>query len=339
MVFFIKKHHIYNKSYQFSKKIGLINNILISKLMTFYILIPLGIALLAFGGDFIVSSSTALAKKMNISPMIIGIAIIGFGTSIPEIFVATNAALSNSPDIAVGGIIGSNIANILLVLGFALFLSQKNVLPKISMGDLSVMAFSTLFLIYLMSLGFIGGIWPALMISFLLVYFFLSFRFFNVNPSLDENEEKKNYFQILGLLIFSFIALFYGSDFLIQGLVGLAKKLNIPESVLGLSLAAIGTSLPELSVTLFSIIRKKSSVALGNIIGSNIINILGALGVASLVKGSLEISDDFLLLDPYILIATACWLYIIVRYGNRNPRIFGAISLLSYSVYIYALYQ
>ena len=89
----------------------------------------------------------------------------------------------------------SNIANILLVLGFALFLSQKNVLPKISMGDLSVMAFSTLFLIYLMALGSIGGIWPALMIFFLLAYFFLSFRFFNVSPSLDENEEKKNYFQ------------------------------------------------------------------------------------------------------------------------------------------------
>ena len=213
--------------------------------MTFYILIPLGITLLAFGGDFIVSSSTALAKKMNISPMIIGIAIIGFGTSIPEIFVATNAALSNSPDIAVGGVIGSNIANILLVLGFALFLSQKNVLPKISMGDLSVMAFSTLFLIYLMALGSIGGIWPALMLFFLLGYFFLSFRFFNVNPSSGENEEKKNYFQILGLLIISFISLFYGSDFLIQGLVDLAKKFNIPESVLGLSLAAIGTSLPE----------------------------------------------------------------------------------------------
>lgn len=146
--------------------------------MTFYILIPLGIALLAFGGDFIVSSSTALAKKMNISPMIIGIAIIGFGTSIPEIFVATNAALSNSPDIAVGGIIGSNIANILLVLGFALFLSQKNVLPKISMGDLSVMAFSTLFLIYLMALGSIGGIWPALMLFFLLVYFFFIIQIF-----------------------------------------------------------------------------------------------------------------------------------------------------------------
>ena len=145
--------------------------------MSFYISIALGILLLSFGGDYLVKGSSSLARKLNISPMIIGIVIIGFGTSVPEIFVTSNAVINNSPDIALGSVIGSNIANILLVFGFALVITKSEILKNVSLGDMTTMIAITILLSLCLLYGSIGFPLSLIMVLLLPVYFYLTYKF------------------------------------------------------------------------------------------------------------------------------------------------------------------
>ena len=147
--------------------------------MFFYISIIIGIILLSFGGDYLVKGSSGLARKLNISPMIIGIVIIGFGTSVPEIFVASNAVINNSSDIALGSVVGSNIANILLVFSFGLLIAKDNILKVVSIGDMFVMLAVTLLLSIFLIIGSIKTPLSFLMILLLPIYFYCSYNFFN----------------------------------------------------------------------------------------------------------------------------------------------------------------
>ena len=147
--------------------------------MSFYFSIVIGILLLSFGGDYLVKGSSSLARKLNISPMIIGIVIIGFGTSVPEIFVASNAVINNSPNIALGSVVGSNIANILLVFGFALVITKNEILKSVSSGDMTTMIVITILLSLCLIYGSIGFPLSLIMVLLLPVYFYLSYKFFN----------------------------------------------------------------------------------------------------------------------------------------------------------------
>ena len=305
--------------------------------MLFYLSIILGIILLYFGGDFLVRGSNGLARKLKISPMIIGIVIIGFGTSVPEIFVTTSAVTNNSPDIAIGSVVGSNIANILLVFGFALLISKTDLLEKVSTGDLFTMLFVTGLLSVLLIYGSISYPIPLIMIMLLPVYFYLSYKFFNKEVDAKEVSGQINYFKIILFIFVGFFLLFLGSEIFIKGLKELAIYFKIPEAVLGLSLAAIGTSLPELAVTFASVKNKAEKVLLGNIIGSNIINVLGALGIASFIGTSLVVPREFSQTSLYYFLFSAIWLYFLTRI-KVNKILFGSFSLIAYFAYIFILY-
>ena len=235
--------------------------------MFFYISIIIGIILLSFGGDYLVKGSSGLASKLNISPMIIGIVIIGFGTSVPEIFVASNAVINNSSDIALGSVVGSNIANILLVFSFGLLIAKDNILKVVSIGDMFVMLGVTLLLSIFLIIGSIKTPLSFLMILLLPIYFYCSYNFFNKNIEMDEIDVNDNYLKLSVSIFVGFFLLFLGSDIFIKGLKDFAEYYNIPEAVLGLTLAAIGTSLPELAVTFASVKNKAEKVLLGNILG------------------------------------------------------------------------
>jgi len=305
--------------------------------MLFYLSIILGIILLYFGGDFLVRGSNGLARKLKISPMIIGIVIIGFGTSVPEIFVTTSAVTNNSPDIAIGSVVGSNIANILLVFGFALLISKTDLLEKVSTGDLFTMLFVTGLLSVLLIYGSISYPIPLIMIMLLPVYFYLSYKFFNKEVDAKEVSGQINYFKIILFIFVGFFLLFLGSEIFIKGLKELAIYFKIPEAVLGLSLAAIGTSLPELAVTFASVKNKAEKVLLGNIIGSNIINVLGALGIASFIGTSLVVPREFSQTSLYYFLFSAIWLYLLTSI-KVNKILFGSFSLIAYFAYIFILY-
>ena len=304
--------------------------------MLFYISIIIGIIFLSFGGDFLVRGSSGLARKLKISPMIIGIVIIGLGTSLPEIFVASNAVINNSSDIAFGSVVGSNIANILLVFSFALIVSENNLLKVVSKGDMLFMLAITLVLSIFLISGSIQKPFPLIMVLLLPLYFYLSYNFFNKNIDSEEIIINENYLKLSASIILGFILLFLGSDFFISGLKDLALYYNIPEIILGLTLAAIGTSLPELAVTFSSVRNKAEKILLGNILGSNIINVLGALGISSLF-GSMIVPDNFSLINYFYLIFSAIWLYLLTRIQFKQVYL-GSFGLVLYIIYIIFLY-
>lgn len=304
--------------------------------MFFYISIIIGIILLSFGGDYLVKGSSGLARKLNISPMIIGIVIIGFGTSVPEIFVASNAVINNSSDIALGSVVGSNIANILLVFSFGLLIAKDNILKVVSIGDMFVMLAVTLLLSIFLIIGSIKTPLSFLMILLLPIYFYCSYSFFNKNIEIDEIDANDNYLKLSISIFVGFFLLFLGSDIFIKGLKDFAAYYNIPEAVLGLTLAAIGTSLPELAVTFASVKNKAEKVLLGNILGSNIINVLGALGISSLF-GAIIVPENFSFISLYYLIFSALWLYLLTRIQTKKIYL-GSFGLALYIIYIISLY-
>ena len=304
--------------------------------MFFYISIIIGIILLSFGGDNLVKGSSGLARKLNISPMIIGIVIIGFGTSVPEIFVASNAVINNSSDIALGSVVGSNIANILLVFSFGLLIAKDNILKVVSIGDMFVMLAVTLLLSIFLIIGSIKTPLSFLMILLLPIYFYCSYSFFNKNIEIDEIDTNDNYLKLSISIFVGFFLLFLGSDIFIKGLKDFAAYYNIPEAVLGLTLAAIGTSLPELAVTFASVKNKAEKVLLGNILGSNIINVLGALGISSLF-GAITVPENFSFISLYYLIFSAVWLYLLTRMQTKKIYL-GSFGLALYVIYIISLY-
>ena len=304
--------------------------------MFFYISIIIGIILLSFGGDYLVKGSSGLARKLNISPMIIGIVIIGFGTSVPEIFVASNAVINNSSDIALGSVVGSNIANILLVFSFGLLIAKDNILKVVSIGDMFVMLAVTLLLSIFLIIGSIKTPLSFLMILLLPIYFYCSYSFFNKNIEIDEIDTSDNYLKLSISIFVGFFLLFLGSDIFIKGLKDFATYYNIPEAVLGLTLAAIGTSLPELAVTFASVKNKAEKVLLGNILGSNIINVLGALGISSLF-GAIIVPENFSFISLYYLIFSALWLYLLTKIQTKKIYL-GSFGLALYLIYIISLY-
>lgn len=298
---------------------------------------PIGILLLAIGGDRLVLGSVALSNKLKVPAFITGIFIIGFGTSLPELFVTISALNKNETDIAIGAIIGSNIINILLILGLSLVLSNKKSLETISSKDIFVMIICAFLFSYFLQIGFISNIWSIIMVVLLPIYLFVSYRFFNrENQFVDDSSEKGSV--ILNLLI-GFIAIIYGSEIFIEGLIYISEVLNIPEAIIGISLAAIGTSLPELAVTIASFVRGKGSVAIGNVVGSNIFNILGVLGLSTLINGQIIFSKSFSGFDTIILILSSFWVYILLRNGSTNPKLYGSISLIGYFSYMIFLYS
>ena len=301
------------------------------------LLFPIGILLLAIGGDRLVLGSVALSNKLKVPAFITGIFIIGFGTSLPELFVTISALNKNETDIAIGAIIGSNIINILLILGLSLVLSNKKSLETISSKDIFVMIICAFLFSYFLQIGFISNIWSIIMVVSLPIYLFISYKFFNRgDQSIDNSSEKGSV--ILNLLI-GFIAIIYGSEIFIEGLIYISEVLNIPEAIIGISLAAIGTSLPELAVTIASFVRGKGSVAIGNVVGSNIFNILGVLGLSALINGQIIFSKSFSGLDTIILILSSIWVYILLRNGSTNPKLYGSISLIGYFSYMIFLYS
>ncbi|MBS23982.1 MAG: hypothetical protein CMG38_02400 [Candidatus Marinimicrobia bacterium] len=301
------------------------------------LLFPVGILLLAVGGDRLVMGSVALSNKLNIPAFITGIFIIGFGTSLPELFVTLSALSKNESDIAIGAIIGSNIINILLILGLSLVLTNKKSLESISYKDILVMILCAFLFSYFLQIGLINNLWSIIMIILLPIYLFVSYKFFNNNNQLV-NDNSQNGSIIFNLLI-GFIAIIYGSEIFIEGLIYISEVLNIPEAIIGISLAAIGTSLPELAVTIASFIRGKGSVAIGNVVGSNIFNILGVLGLSAFISGQISFSKSFSGIDTVILILSSLWVFILLRNGSTNPKLYGSISLIGYFSYMIFLYS
>ncbi|MEO2070803.1 MAG: calcium/sodium antiporter [Zunongwangia sp.] len=306
-----------------------------------YILI--GLTLLVVGGEFLVRSSVALSFKMNISRMVIGLTVVSFATSAPELLVSLQAALDGFSDISLGNIMGSNIANIGLVLGITAMISPITVDRDFYKFNWPVMmAFSFALYFFLLNDEDIdrleGG---ALVLGLILYLLFLIIRSRKVKEEVveevDESLKGTSWFKIIIWLIIGGGALYGGSELLVNGSVALARDLGVSERVISVTMIAIGTSVPELAASVIAALKKEKALSFGNLIGSNIFNIASVLGITSLIKPIVMQSQQVLSNDIYWMIAFSFILVPLAFLPKKFlfGRIKGLVILAGYSVFLY----
>lgn len=303
-----------------------------------------GLALLLFGGEVLIRGAVGLAKRAGISPFIVGLTIIGFGTSAPEVVVSVDAALSGSPGIAVGNVIGSNVANILLIVGAAALFMPLAVHPDALKRDGTMMAFATVLFIAIALMGtatwYHGVIAITVLIAYL-AYSIWSDRQGNdavAQMHSDEGEllqsglPDKLWVMLLALGI-GLVALVAGSRFAVIGASAIAHEAGISEEVIGITLVAFGTSLPELATAMVAAARKQADVCIGNVIGSNIFNLLGITGAAA-IAAPLPFAASVVTFDIWVLLAVTVLFMWFMLTGRRIQRWEGLVLLLLYFTYI-----
>lgn len=304
-----------------------------------------GFVYLLMGGELLVRGALGLSKESKIPPVVVGLTVVAMGTSAPELLVSTFSALSGYPGIAIGNVVGSNIANVLLVLGIPVLIYPIATSQEGIGRQAGLMVAVSLWLIILCLLEPIT-FWDGMMLVFVLVCFLvLTTRGVTMMPGLDDVEEEMG--QSLGLpsypstiillIVLGVIALPVGANLVVEGGVGLAMSWGVSESVIGLSLIALGTSLPELSTTIIAALHKSSDVAIGNVVGSNLFNILAILGITAMLT-DIPVDPQFLRFDLWVMFATTVLLWIYVLTKISIGRISGVVFLTGYFSYLYAIY-
>ena len=299
-------------------------------------LLILGLSLLIAGSNYLLKSAVDLSIKLNLSKVVIGLTVVSFATSAPELLISISSALKGSSDIAISNVLGSNIANLGLVLGTALcFTSIK--IPKSNIKyDWTFMMFVSI-LFYFFLKDFVINRVEGLILFLILIVFL----FFIVKIRKDEHmddvveNEKVSNFKILLLLILSSLLLYFGSELFVKSSIYFANYFGVSERVIGLTLVAIGTSLPELVTTLVAIYKSELDISIGNIIGSNIFNILAVIGITSLITDLNIISESILSFDIYVMIFFSFILLIFyLSSKNRFLNIYhGLVYLLLFITY------
>ncbi len=314
--------------------------------MTRYVLTAAGLLLLFLGGEMLVRGSVRLARSLKVSPLLIGLAVVGFGTSMPELLVCLDAVFQGRPDIAVGNVVGSNIANILLILGAAALIAPIDCAPKVVYRDGVAMLAASVVLVGLGAMGEIalwhGGLKEASLVAFIAYSYWTEKYQMAPSATLHEREADELGDRLrplwvnAGILGIGLVAIMGGAHMLIDGAVAIARAAGISEAVIGLTLVAIGTSLPELAAAMVAAYRNHTDVALGNILGSNLFNILSILGITALVTPisiNPEIIDDL-----WIMLGVALLLLPILITGRRVDRAEAVLLLAGYGGYIAWVY-
>ena len=302
----------------------------------------LGFVLLYYGGEFLVKGSVNLANKFNISKLVAGMTIVSFATSSPELFVSIEAIVNKSSDIVFGNIIGSNIANIALVLGCTALFFNINVSDKTLKIDFPFLFFATFsvgyILYFLGKITFFTGLILLMILTAYLFYIISSSR--NEKNSIvdqEEKDDKSTYLNCFTYLILGIVLLKYGADFLVSSAIDIATLLNIEERIIAVTVVAIGTSVPELATSIVAALKKEVDLAVGNIVGSNIFNLLAVLGITALYK-EIEIMNNDILSIDYLFMFFITGIFGVFMYtfdkGKIN-KLKGGILLLIYFSFIY----
>lgn len=304
-----------------------------------------GLVLLIITGDLLVRGSVSLAQRMGVSPMVIGLTIIAFGTSAPELVVAIDAVITGAPSLALGNVVGSNIANVLLVLGVpALVAPILCNTPRLG-RNFSIMAAVTVIYTIIALLGDFTWMEGILLLIMLMGFLYYSatrsksptVEISSTTPSDDtENNQDEEPDSTPKAIIFTLVGLAglaFGADLLVQGAVQIASNLGVSEAIIGLTLVAIGTSLPELVTTITAAARGHSDVAIGNVIGSNIFNLLAITGISSLF-GTIPVPDSFRALDLWVMLASVIILIPFIAFRMNIARVAGLVMLGGYIGYM-----
>tara|TARA_B100000768_G_scaffold22056_1_gene19631 strand:- start:1435 stop:2361 length:927 start_codon:yes stop_codon:yes gene_type:complete len=306
-----------------------------------YLFLALGFLFLFLGGEFLVKASVWLALKLNISKLVIGVTVVSFVTSAPELLVSLESAMSGHSQISFGNVIGSNIANIGLILGLTCIVGPMKVDKESLSLNYPMMLISSLALF--LALFFFNGInWMVGSVLFLALVLFLIVSVSRSSASDQEELEVDDSLTLtksVFLLVLGGVGLYFGADFFIKGAVSIAKSFNIDDRIISLSLVAIGTSIPELAASLIAVFKKQNGIALGNLIGSNIFNILAVLGITSFFV-ELNLEDKTIFYTDLIwMMAFALIIYPLQKIGKKNMLGLreGIVILAMYLAYLYFL--
>ena len=313
--------------------------------MTIFILF-LGFILLFFGGELLVRASVSLATKMNVSTLVIGMTIVSFATSAPELFVSLKAVFSNSGDISLGNSIGSNIANIAFVLAITAIFFKVKIAKKVLSLNYPLLLIASLLLAFILYYfkgvsSFIGYLFVIILITYILILI-NDARDNQLNAKSEERvvTSSKNtitYFKSISMLLLGVLLLKYGADFLVNSAMNIADYFKVPERVIAVTIVAIGTSIPELAASIIAAYRNEDSLAIGNLIGSNVFNIFAVLGLTAIIKPINMIEKALLSFDTMWMLAITI-VFGASLYLNKKRYLYrkeGLFLFIMYLLYIY----
>ena len=296
-----------------------------------------GLVFLAFGGEILVRGAVGVARVLGVSPLLSGLVLVGFGTSTPELVTSLIAAMRNAPDIAVGNVVGSNIANILLILGLTAAITPIYVRPQAIGRDMIALGASSVICLLAVVAGFIDRWFGLFLLALLGVYVVVTYLRERsheaggvTRPPVDRDWMRLGQFALMTAAGIALTVL--GARLLVGGAIELAEGLGMPQRVIGLTIVAVGTSLPELVACVVAALRRHADVALGNVIGSNIYNVFGILGITAAVS-PIRIPPEIANLDIWVLLAATGLLALLLRTGGGLKRLEGAGFLLAYAAY------
>jgi cation:H+ antiporter len=304
-----------------------------------------GLIVLILGGDFLVRGASSIALRVHISPLVVGLTIVAFGTSAPELLISVKSALGGSPDLTMGNVVGSNICNLALVLGITALIEPIRVQSDSIKIDWPVAMGSALLLYLVIQDNLITGVEGTIFLSLLITYTVFIIRRSRIETKairdIEENADLpdssgKNIWKDLVFLAIGAVGLYFGSEWFVGGAQELARYLGVSERVIGITVLALGTSLPELVTAIVASVKKETDLALGNLMGSNIFNILSILGITTLITdvhvSSVIIDHDMLPMMGITLIVLPMMLT-----GRSIGRIEGGILLFAYLFYTYTV--
>jgi len=305
-----------------------------------FIAIIVGLVLLIKGGDLLLDAAVALSLKINIPKIVIGMTVVSFATSAPELIVSIKSALKGYPDLALGNVVGSNIANLAFVLGVILIISPIRVTKSFYKTDWPIMMIATLlFYSFLQADGYLSQVEGGILFILLLI-FLIYLLFFQKKAVIEEKVEIDEKEMLLTQLTFTFFAggffLWLGSEVLVNSAVSLATSLGVSERIISISVVSIGTSIPELSASIIAIINKEKAISIGNLIGSNIFNILAVMGITAMIHPISVMDRAILDIDFFWMIVVSLLIFPMVYIPKkmRLGRLEGFCLLIIYGLFL-----
>lgn len=301
------------------------------------LLLVLSLVILYFGAEWLVGGASSLAARLKISPLIIGLTIVSMGTSAPELVVSIKAAMAGQSALSIGNVLGSNLFNTALILGVSALIIPLTVKRQLLKVDVPVMVGATLLFLIMFLDGKLSFTESIILLSLFVAYMAYLFVVALKNKSEKEGEDEviiriyKHWAIDIALIGVGLVGLIYGSDLLVKNAIIIAQQLGMSEAMIGLTIVAAGTSVPELATSIVAAVKRQSDIAIGNVVGSNTFNLLLILGAAGSIHPIQ--TSDINILDSLFLLGSGLLLWLFMRIGTKISRAQGIIFLLSYIVY------
>ena len=302
-------------------------------------LLVFGLIVLIIGGNLLLKAAVSISLRFGIPKLLIGMTVVSLATSAPELIVSIKSALKGSPDLAISNVLGSNIANLGLVLGITIVFSPINISKSVYKKEWPIMMFSAIYFLIVVLDGVISKTEGGILVCFLVMTISALIKLRDKDEIELDNDSEDSFLKSLLILFFGGLFLYFGSEWFIDGAIMLANSFGISERIIGITVVSIGTSIPELVTSLVAVLNKEKSISLGNLLGSNIFNVFAVLGITSLVTPLTVLDQNIIDYDIYIMLFFALIILPLIFFPKKLVlgRKEGVIILLFYTVYIYQL--